>query len=147
MEIILLKEMEKLGKIGDVVKVKDGYARNYLLPKGYAIIANESNRKKVKHIISAANKKLVKAVSDAEELKENLSKLSLTITAKAGEEDKLFGSVTTSDIEDLLKKEGYEIDKKKIVLDEPIKKLGVYDVKIKIHPKVVGTVKLWVVKE
>ncbi|NIA22641.1 MAG: 50S ribosomal protein L9 [Proteobacteria bacterium] len=147
MEIILLKQMEKLGKIGDVVKVKDGYARNYLLPKGYAIIASESNLKKVQHIVSSAKKKLMKLKDDAESLKEALSKLSLTVTVKAGEEDKLYGSVTTADIEELLKKEEYDIDKKKIVLDEPIKKLGVYDVKIKIHPEVVGTVKLWVVKE
>lgn len=147
MEIILLKEMEKLGNIGDVVKVKDGYARNFLLPKGYAIVANESNLKKVRHIISSAKKKLVKQKEDAEALKEALSKLSLTVTAKAGEEDKLYGSVTTADIEGLLKKEGYEIDKKKIILEESIKKLGVYDVKIKIHPEVIATIKLWVVKE
>ncbi|RKX69068.1 50S ribosomal protein L9 [candidate division TA06 bacterium] len=147
MEIILLKDVEKMGKIGDVVKVKDGFARNYLIPEGIAIIDNESNKKRVKHLVSSANKKVYKAKEDAEGLSEELSKLSLTISVKAGEEDKLYGSVTNSDIEKLLKKEGYEIDHKMIIIEEPIKKLGVYDIRIKLHSEVYGAVKLWVVKE
>jgi len=147
MEIILLKDVEKMGKIGDVVKVKDGFARNYLIPEGIAIIDNESNKKRVKHLVSSANKKVYKAKEDAEGLSEELSKLSLTISVKAGEEDKLYGSVTNSDIEKLLKKEGYEIDHKMIIVEEPIKKLGVYDIRIKLHSEVYGAVKLWVVKE
>ncbi len=147
MEIVLLKDVEKIGKIGDVVKVKDGFARNYLIPEGIAIIANESNKKRVGYLISAAKKKVYRAKEDAERLSEELSKLSLTVSAKAGEEDKLYGSVTNSDIEKLLEKEGYEIDHKRIIIEEPIKKLGVYDIKIKLHSDVYSTIKLWVVKE
>ncbi|MCK4544473.1 50S ribosomal protein L9 [candidate division WOR-3 bacterium] len=147
MEIILLKDVEKIGKIGEVVKVKDGFARNYLIPEGIAIIDNASNRKRVGHLVSSAKKKVYKAKEDAEGLSEELSKLSLTISVKAGEEDKLYGSVTNSDIEKLLKKEGYEIDHKMIIVEEPIKKLGVYDIKIKLHSEIYGAVKLWVVKE
>ena len=147
MKIILLEDIEKLGKEGEVVDVAPGYARNYLLVKRKALISSPGNLKKFEAIKKKKAIQYMKSKEKAEELAEKLNMLSITSVVKAGENEKLYGSVTSSDIAELLKKEGYEIDKKKIAVSEPIKSLGVYSVSIKLHAEVQATVKLWVVSE
>jgi len=147
MKIILIKDVEKLGKIGDVATVKDGYARNFLLPQGLARPATASNMKVVEE-----EKKRLAHVKEQEkqkmqELAEKISHISCSISMRAGEEDKLFGAVTTEAIAKACEAEGIQIDKHIIKLDEPIKKLGVYQVPIKLHPEVTATLKVWIVKE
>lgn len=147
MKVILREDNEKLGKIGDMVDVKRGYAINYLLPNGLALVANERNlgilREEQKH------KRLIqdKELHEAELLKSELERVSCTASVQVGEEDKVFGAVTSQDIADLLSEKGYEIDKRKIILHEPIKALGIYDIPVKLHSNVEATIKLWVVKK
>ena len=146
MKVVLLEEVPSLGNIGDVVKVADGHGRNYLIPQGKAL---EATRKNVKTL--ELQKKLTKDRVDrtkkyAEKIAERIESISCTISKQAGEEDKLFGSVTTMDIEECLKNEGIEVNRKKITLEEPIKKLGIYSVPIKLHPEVISNLKVWVVK-
>ena len=147
MEIILRQDFEALGKVGDVVKVKDGYARNFLLPKGIAYMATEANKKKLQNELAAQNWRLERDRKKAEELAEKLNSVSCTIPVQVGEEDKLFGSVTSQNIADALAAQGYEIDKRKILLEEPMKSLGIYSVPVKLHTNVEASVKVWVVKE
>ncbi len=147
MEIVLRQDYEALGKVGDVVKVKDGYARNFLIPKGIAYIATEVNKKKLESELAAQNWRLERDRKKAEELAEKLNNVSCTIPVQVGEEDKLFGSVTSQNIADALAAQGYEIDKRKILLEEPIKSLGIYSVPVKLHTNVEASVKVWVVKE
>ncbi len=147
MNVILTKQMPKLGSKGDIVTVKDGYARNFLLPYGHAIFASKSALKEIAEAKRVEELKLGKDKRIAERTAAALVKISITAKVQVGEEDKLFGAVTTQDIADLLKESGFEIDRRKIQLDEPIKSLGVYQVKIKIHTEVTATVKLWVIKE
>ncbi len=147
MKVILREEVKDLGDMGAVVDVSDGYARNYLVPKGLAVEANVKNVKALEHekrIIQGKAKKIKHA---AEDLSERVSKMSLVIKAKSGEEGKLFGSVTTMDIAELLEKEGVEIDKKRISLDEPIKRLGSYTVNVKLHPEIATQLQLEVLQE
>ncbi len=147
MKVILKDDVKSLGKMGAVVNVADGYARNYLLPKGLAATANERNIRVLEHekrIIEAKAKKLKKA---AQSLKEKLSGMALTIKAKAGEEEKLFGSVTSMDIAAALKAEGIELDKRKILLEEPIKRLGDYTVSVRLHPEETAELNIKVVPE
>ncbi|MFH1189286.1 MAG: 50S ribosomal protein L9 [Candidatus Omnitrophota bacterium] len=147
MKLILTQDVDKLGRAGDVVNVKEGYARNFLLPNNKARAATAGNMK----LLDARKKK--EALEDerkaeaARALANRLSNLSLTISMEAGEEDKLFGSVTADMISDRLKDEGVEIDKKDIVVEEQIKKLGVYQVTAKIHPLVKAALRVWIVKK
>jgi len=147
MRVILLEDVERLGKRGDTVNVADGYARNYLIPFRKAISASGSGAKvfmeQEKQRIARENK-MRRA---AERLAAKLARVSCTIPVRVGEEDRVFGSVTAQDIADALKKEGFDIDRKKIVLEEPLRALGVYNVKVKLMPDVIGKVKVWVVKE
>jgi len=147
MKVILRKNYTNLGKVGDLVDVKDGFARNYLLPKQIAYAATKGNisalEEEKKQIAKAEAKHLEKAKNMAAELQ----KLSITIPVKVGEEDKVFGSVTTQMIADALKEKNYDIDKRKIVINEPIKSLGIYDVNVKLHSEVNAVVKTWVVRE
>ncbi|MDI6727558.1 MAG: 50S ribosomal protein L9 [Thermodesulfovibrionales bacterium] len=147
MQIILKENVKDLGHIGDVVNVKDGYARNFLIPKGLAVEANPKNIKALEHEKRKIHELAKKVKASAEELAARISGTSVTIKAKTGEEDKLFGSVTAMDIADALKKEGIDIDKKKIVLDEPIKRLGSYTVNVKIHSDVTAQLNVQVVSE
>lgn len=147
MEIILVQPVKGLGVEGDVVAVTDGYARNYLVPQGIAISATKSNLKKVDEIKKKKEAKERKEKEVSEKLSEKLAQVSLTIPVKVGEDDRLFGSVTSQDICKALEKEGIEIDKRKIMLDEPIRELGVFPVNVKVHPEVTAVVKVWVVKE
>ena len=147
MKIILRQDYEPLGKAGEVVIVKDGYARNFLLPKNIAMISTKSNMKILEEEQKMAGKRKDKEKIQAESLAEELGKISITATVAVGEEDRVFGSVTAQTIADLLKEKGFEIDKRKILLEEPIKALGVYTISIKLHPDVDCKVRVWVVKE
>ncbi len=147
MKVILTEDVAHLGSAGDLLKVKDGYARNYLIPKTLAVIATTENVKHLEHQKRQIQAKLNKMKKDSESLAQRIENISCTITCAAGEEDKLFGSVTTADIYASLKNEGIEVDKKKILLDEPLKSLGIFSVPIKIHSEVTANLKVWVVKE
>ncbi len=147
MKVILMSDVEKLGKMGDLIDVKEGYARNYLFPKNLAIKESRESlkafeAKKNRHAHETAKKKAM-----FEEMARKISSASLTISVAAGEEDKLFGSVTADDIASAFSAEGFQIDKKHINMEDPIKKLGIYSVDIKLHPEVTATAKIWVVKK
>jgi large subunit ribosomal protein L9 len=144
MKVILKENLENLGQIGDIVKVAPGYARNYLLPKGFAIEATEKNAKALEHAKRQLAYKKNKALEAAKLLVAKLEALTINLTHQAGEEGKLFGSVTNMEIAAFLKTNGLEIDRKKIVLAEPIKQLGNYSVPVKIHPEVAATLKVTV---
>ena len=146
MKIILPQDYEKLGKAYDQVEVKDGYARNFLIPKGIAIRATKNNIRMIEEKLNLQKRREEKKLKQAQALAEKLKKLSITIPVQVGEEDKVYGSVTSQEIAVSLKEKGFEIDKRQILLEEPIKALGIYDVPIKLHPEVTGYVKLWVIK-
>lgn len=146
MKLILIKDVEKLGQIGDIVNVSKGYARNYLIPQKLVLEATKANEKVVEKEKIKAEQKRKENRKEVDELCQKLEKLSLTAPVQIGEKDKLYGSVTTQDISDLLKKEGFDIDKRKIELSTAIKALGIYSVKIKLDPKITATTKVWVVK-
>ncbi len=145
MKMILKENIETLGQIGDIVKVAPGYARNYLLPKGLAIEATEKNAKALEHAKRQLAYKKNKALEGARNLASKLEALAIVLTHQAGEEGKLFGSVTTMEIAAFLKDNGFDVDRKKIVLSEAIKQLGEYSLPVKIHPEVVATLKVKVV--
>jgi large subunit ribosomal protein L9 len=147
MKVILIEDVQKLGSMGDVIQVKDGFARNYLFPKNLAKPATASNMKIIEEIKKKNAQALVREKKEAEQLKERLSLMSCTLAVEAGEDDKLFGSVTSQDIAHAFEEEGISLDKRKIMLEEPIKRLGVYHVPVKLHPEVIGEVKVWVVKK
>jgi large subunit ribosomal protein L9 len=147
MKVILKDDVKNIGNMGQIVDVADGYGRNYLVPKGLAVEANIKNIKSLEHAKRVIQEKAKKVRNQAQELSNKISTVSLVMKAKAGEEGKLFGTVTTMDIAESLKSQGIEIDKKKISLDEPIKRLGSYAVNIKIHPEVTTQINLQVVEE
>lgn len=147
MKIILKEDLESLGKCGEVIQVKDGYARNYLFPRNLAIPATKGNLSSIEEITRQKKFRDEKKKKGEEKLKHDLEKISITAEVKVGEEDRVFGSVTSQDIAELLKEQGFEIDKRRIDLEEPIKALGVYTVPVKIHGDVVANLKLWVVKQ
>jgi large subunit ribosomal protein L9 len=142
MKLILQENIEHLGQIGDIVKVAPGYARNYLLPKGLAIEATEKNAKALEHAKRQLAYKKNKTLEAAKNLVAKLEALSIELTHQAGEEGKLFGSVTNMEIAAFLKDNGFDVDRKKIVLAEPIKQLGEYSVPVKIHPEIAATLKV-----
>lgn len=144
MKLILQENIEHLGQIGDIVKVAPGYARNYLLPKGFAIEATEKNAKALEHAKRQLAYKKNKTLEAAKQLVAKLEALSINLTHQAGEEGKLFGSVTNMEIAAFLKENGVEVDRKKIALTEPIKQLGEYSVLVKVHPEVTATLKVQV---
>ena len=147
MKVILRKEHEKLGQIGSVVDVKDGYARNFLIPKGLAYPATEGSVRALEEEKKQAGQRVAKELKGSEKLASDLEKVSITLQMKVGEEEKLFGSVTSQMIADSLKEKGFEIDKRIIDLEEPIKALGIYSVPVKLHASVTAKVKVWVVRE
>jgi large subunit ribosomal protein L9 len=147
MQVILRDDMDNLGKSGEVVNVKPGYARNYLLPRGFAIKATASDVKRVEHekrVIAARTAKLAK---EAQAEADGLSKVSVSIARAVGEEEKLYGSVTSRDIAEALGEQGVKVDSKKIHLEEPIKTLGLTEVQVKLGRGVNATIKVWVVKK
>jgi len=147
MQIILQEDVEKLGNRGQVVEVKEGYARNYLLPRKLALEANAGNMKRLEKMRAAFAKKEASERGDAQKLAEMLATVSLEVARKSGENDQLFGSVTTADVSEALAAQGYTIDKRKIQLAEPIKLIGNFDIPVKLHREIVATVKLAVKKE
>ncbi len=146
MQVILKKDIERLGKFGEVVDVKDGYARNFLLPRGLAWVAEGKYLEKINHLKEKQQAQREREKEEAKELAAKIEKTSVTLKVETGEDEKLFGSVTSMDIQSGLKEAGVEVDKKDIMIDSPIKKLGVYKVEIKVHPEVQAKCKVWVVK-
>lgn len=142
MEVILKTEIDSLGIEGDVVKVKRGYARNYLIPKGFALEANKGNIKFMESQKKKIDARRLRAKEAAEKISEEIKNIVVTISQKVGEEEKLYGSVTSMDIAEQMEKQGVTIDRKKIILDKPIKTLGEFDVEIKLHPEVTGLIKV-----
>ena len=142
MKVILTTGIDSLGLEGDKVNVAKGYARNYLIPRGFALEATMQNIKKMEMQKKKIDERKLKAKENAEQARDIIKEKVITITQKAGEEDKLYGSVTSMDIAEAMEKAGIAIDRRKIVLDKPIKSLGEYDVNIKLHPEVTGTIKV-----
>jgi len=147
MKVILQKDLGKRGSMGDILEVAEGYARNYLIPKGIAKKAEESNIRSLEHNKKVVQDKINKEKKEAETVAEKLSAHSCTITKKVGEDDKLFGSVTNADIEEALKKDGFNVSKKDIILEDHIKALGVYTIPVKVNVGVTANLKVWIVKE
>jgi large subunit ribosomal protein L9 len=147
MKLVLRQDVDKLGKRGEVVKVADGYGRNFLLPKQLALEATPGNLKRVEREHRGVEVKRVRERQEAEDLARRLAAVSCTVARKVGENDALYGSVTNADIAAFLEKEGFGLDKRKIVLEEPLKALGIYTVPVRLHPEVTAEIKVWVVKE
>lgn len=147
MKVILRQNFEPLGQIGDIVEVKDGYALNYLLPRKIAYAAIKGNLRALEEEKKTVAKKSEQELRDAEAIAVELEKTSITIPVQVGEEDKIFGTVTTQMIADALSEKSFKIDKRKVELEEQIKTLGIYSVNIKLHPKVSSKIKVWVVRE
>ncbi len=147
MEIILQEEVMSLGQIGDVVKVKNGYARNYLLPRGLAVVANRRNIRVLDHQKRLATEKKERVQKQANVLTARLSGLTIAIPARAGEGEKLFGSVTNIDIEKALQEQGVSVDRRRIILAEPIKQLGTYEVPVRLNGGVQAKVTVQVTPE
>jgi large subunit ribosomal protein L9 len=147
MQIILQEDVEKLGNRGQVVEVAEGYARNFLLPRKLALEASPGNMKRLEKMRAAFAKKAAVEIADAQKLAELLAGVSLEISRKSGENDQLFGSVTSADVSDALAAKGYAIDRRKIQLAEPIKSIGIFDIPVNLHREVIATVKLAVKKE
>ncbi|MBI3805250.1 MAG: 50S ribosomal protein L9 [Nitrospirae bacterium] len=146
MKIILKEDVEKLGRMGDLVNVADGYARNFLLPRNLGAVATTRNISTVEHQKRVISDRVKKEKTAAEEEAKKIGALSVSIPAQVGEEGKLFGSVTSKDIADAVAAQGVEIDKRKIVLDKPIKEVGTFTVLVKVHHDVTAEIKVEVVK-
>ena len=147
MEVILKEDVPKLGSRGEVVKVAEGYGRNYLLPRKLAIEATGANRAVIDQMKAAAQRRSVRDQADAEGLAQQMKELTLTFRRKVGEQDHLFGSVTSGDIADELDARGFTIDRRKLQLDEPLKVIGEFDVPVKLHRDVTASVKVVVKRE
>ncbi len=145
MKVILHEDVPDLGRIGDLVAVKPGYARNYLIPQGLAVKASIKSMRQLEHQKRMVERHKQKVYLNANQLAEKLNKVSCTIPVLVGEQDKLFGSVTARDIEQALENEGVKISRRQIELDEPIKSVGVYTVEVRLHEDVRGKLKVWVV--
>ncbi len=147
MEVILKKDLDNVGKAGAVVRVKDGFGRNFLIPNGLALPLNASNLKNLEQEKQRKASALEKAKQEALSIKERLSGFSLTIPALVQEKDSLYGGISSQDIVSALKEEGFDIDKQRIHLEEPIKSLGIYELPVNLHPEVIATLKVWIVKK
>jgi len=147
MKVILTESVDRLGDAGQVVDVKDGYARNYLLPRKLALAASRGNMAVYEEVSRQREAQQSRARREAEAQSKALEKASCTVSVAVGEEDRIFGAVTTQQIADLLKEQGFDVDRRNIHIEEPIRALGVYDIPIRLHAEVEATVKVWVVKE
>jgi large subunit ribosomal protein L9 len=147
MQVILRDRIENLGNAGDVVEVKPGYGRNYLIPKGLAYEATQANVRRMEAERAAQTRRDTETLSEARERAKAIEGVSLTFNARAGQEGKLFGSITSADIADKLAEQGVTIDRRQIELEEPIKALGVTSVPIRLHPQVHPEIKVWVIAE
>lgn len=142
MQVILTQDVRKLGSIGDTVTVKDGYARNFLIPRSFAVMATRSNLKEIEHHKTVLAKKKEKLLNEFKSVAKKLEALTITLTKQVGEEDKIFGSVTTHEVEEELAKQGFEISRKDITLEESIKKIGSYTALVHLHAEVTAKLKL-----
>ena len=147
MKVILREDVEGKGSTGDVIEVKTGFARNFLIAKGFALKATPSNLKIFEEEKRQKSSRENKERKKAGDLAEKLAKESFTAVVSVGEDDRLFGSVTSQTISELMKEKGYNIDHRKIILDEPIKALGIYTIGLKIHPDIEAKIKVWIVKK
>ncbi len=147
MKVILKEDIESLGKRGDTIKVADGYARNYLMPKGLAIAATSKSAQAIEHEKKLIAKRAEKEKKNAETLLASFAGVAVTIARKTADQEKLFGSVTTKDVEKSLADKGLKVDRKQIVLDDPIKQLGDFPVKIKLYPGITAEITVKVVEE
>jgi len=147
LEVILRTDVDKLGRRGDVVKVAEGYGRNYLLPRGLAMQVNEANKAMIAKERKGHEQRMAKEKAEFQAVADRIGSLRYIAPRKVGENDALYGSVTSGDIADFLKGKGVDIDKRKVQLEEPIKKLGEHEVQIKLHPEVVATLRVLVTKE
>lgn len=147
MDVLLKKDVIKLGRMGEIVNVAEGYARNYLLPKGFATTVNPTNLRQTEIAKKKQEIKIKEEKERLQEIAEKLSGYSVTIIAKANEEGRLFGSVTVEQIANTLKKEGYPIEKEMVLLESPIKQCDVYNVTISLHPEIQTQCKIWVIRE
>ncbi|OGU60623.1 MAG: 50S ribosomal protein L9 [Ignavibacteria bacterium GWF2_33_9] len=147
MKIILRKNVANIGTIGDVVNVKDGYARNYLFPRELAYMATDSSLKRIEIEKRKTLAKMVKEKEMAEKFADELANVQLSISMKVGEEGQLYGSVTSLMISEKLAENNFEIDKRNVLLDDAIKTLGIFDVKVRLHPEVIASVKVWVMED
>lgn len=147
MRLILNQNVDSLGAIGEIVKVKAGYARNYLLPRGLASVANEGNEKALKHQLKVLDKKKAEILAEAKKAAAAIEKTSVTVTKQVGEDERIFGSVTTAELEELLLAEGLKVNRKDIKLDEEVRKVGVYGATVRVHPEVDAKFKVWVVAQ
>jgi large subunit ribosomal protein L9 len=147
MEVILREHVDNLGKRGEIVKVADGYARNYLLPRKLALPATDGNRKHVERERKIMESREAEEKGQAEAIAARLAAIDITIARRVGETDQLYGSVTSADIVDVLKEKGFDVDKRKLILPEPIKAIGDHDVPLKLHREVTVPLKVHVVKE
>ena len=147
MEVILKEDVPKLGSRGDVVKVAEGYGRNYLLPRKLALEATKANRAVIEQMKAAALRRFVRDKADAEALAEQMKELTLVFRRKVGEQEHLFGSVTSGDVAEALEAKGFTVDRRKVHLDEPIKSLGEFNVSVRLHKEVTASVKVAVQKE
>lgn len=147
MEVILREDVEHLGKAGEIVAVREGYARNFLLPRGLAYQATAGNKRRVEAERHQREQRLANQRTEAERVAEQLATVSLTFTVKTAEGEKLFGSITAADIAEKLKAQGHAVDKRRVELHEPIKMIGIYKVPVRLEAGVVADVRVWVVKE
>ena len=147
MEVILRSDVDKLGRRGEVVKVAEGYGRNFLLPRGLAMIVSEANKAMIAKERKSHEAKLAKEKVEFQNLADRIGSLRFVAPRKVGDNDMLYGSVTSGDIAEFLKGKGIEIDKRKVQLEEPLKTLGDHEVKVKLHPEVLATLKVMVSKE
>ena len=147
MEVILREDVDKLGRRGEVVKVAEGYGRNFLLPRGLALAVNEANKAMIAKERKAHEARMAKEKAEFQAVADRINGIRFVAPRKVGENDALYGSVTSGDIADFLKGKGVEIDKRKVQLEEPIKKLGEHEVQVKLHPEVSARLKVLVTKE
>jgi large subunit ribosomal protein L9 len=147
MQIILLENVPSLGKAGDLIKVSEGYGRNYLIPQKKAVVATEKSIKVLEHQKREVQQRIEKSRKDVEKIAQKIRELSCTLVKPVGESGKLFGSVTSMEIETYLKENGIDVDRKKILIEEPIKSLGIHTVPVKLGPEIVAQLKVWVVQE
>ncbi len=147
MRVVLRQDYDSLGKAMDIVTVKDGYARNFLIPRGIAVVATEGNVKTVAEVRRVGERRESKRTAYARDLAAKIEQVPCTISVQVGEEDKMFGSVTAQEIADFLKNEGFDVPRQSVELEEPIKQIGVYNVNIRLHRDITASLRVWVVKK
>ncbi|MBI5149389.1 MAG: 50S ribosomal protein L9 [Candidatus Omnitrophica bacterium] len=147
MEVILSQDVLKLGKTGEVVKVKEGYARNFLIPRKMAWVATPQNLKKIEQMEKKRKVQYEHQKADAEQLAEKFNKLSCTISVEVNDLERLYGAVTETDILKAIEAEGFNVERRQIVIEKPIEELGIFEVGVKLHPEVTAKIRLWVTKK